>query len=197
MLAGSRGHPQTRALSATGPSGDRAIAVIGRPTSPRFDDPLPWEELAGCAAAYFTGRDPLTLAHARRARALVVTARRLEVLRTSGVRADVVVGSASDPSEAVSPADLPVAAGRHRLDRGRARRALPARGRQRGALGGGRSRRARRSTATAAATASRPGSRWGWRAGWRWRRRWRSAARCGAAALTGRGGLVPQLKERA
>jgi len=87
---------------------DRAIAVIGPAASARIEDALPWDELAGCDAAYFTGHDSATLQAARRARRLVVTSRRLALLVESGVRADVLVASAADPSEAVDPDALPV-----------------------------------------------------------------------------------------
>jgi ribokinase len=109
VLASVHGGRHTRGVSAVGPSGDRAILIIGGPTSARIDDPLPWDELARCDAAFFTGHDSATVAAARRARALVVTSRRLAQLVESGVRADVLVASASDPSEAVDPDDLPVA----------------------------------------------------------------------------------------
>ena len=92
VLAAVRAAPQTRALSAVGGSGDRAIAVVGEATSPRIEDPLPWDELAGCDAAYFTGHDSATLAAARRARMLVVTTRRLHPLIESGVRALLNLG---------------------------------------------------------------------------------------------------------
>lgn len=108
VLAAARPGPQTRAVSAVGASADRAIVVAGGPTSARIDEPLPWDELAACDAAYFTGHDPATLAAARGARALVVTSRRLSQLVESGVRADVLVASAHDPSEAVDPDTLPV-----------------------------------------------------------------------------------------
>jgi ribokinase len=108
VLAAVREGPQTRALSATGPTADRGIAVIGAQVSPRIEDPLPWDDLAGCDAAYFTGHDSATVAAARRARALVVTSRRLAVLVESGVRADVLIASAADPTEAVDPGGLPV-----------------------------------------------------------------------------------------
>jgi ribokinase len=106
-------HPgaQTRAVSAVDASADRAILVVGGPTSPRIEDALPWDDLAGCDAAYFTGHDSATLAAARRARALVVTSRRLRQLVESGVRADVLIASASDPTEAVDPDRLPVQPG--------------------------------------------------------------------------------------
>ncbi|MDX6554831.1 MAG: ribokinase [Miltoncostaeaceae bacterium] len=196
VLAGSRSRPQTRALSATGATGDRGIAVIGRPTAPRADDPLPWEELSACAGAYFTGRDPLTLAHARRARTLVVTARRLEVLLSSGVRADVVVGSASDPSEAIAPEDLAAAPGvivwTEGARGGRFRRADGSEGRWAAApppgppvdsYGCGDSFAAGLTVGLARGLPLEAALELG--------------ARCGATCLTGRGGLVPQLRESA
>ncbi len=109
VLAAVRTGPQTRAVSAVGDARDRAIVVIGEPTSPRIEDPLPWDDLAVCDAAYFTGHDSATLAAARRARVLVVTTRRLHELVESGVRADVLIASASDVTEAVDPSLLPVA----------------------------------------------------------------------------------------
>lgn len=108
VLAAVRQAAQTRAVSSVGETGDRAILVIGEPASPRIEDPLPWDDLAACDAAYFTGHDSATLAAARRAPVLVVTARRLTVLIESGVRADVLVSSASDASERVDPDMLPV-----------------------------------------------------------------------------------------
>ena len=108
VLAAVRAAPQTRALSAAGTVPDRAIAVIGAAASARIEDALPWDDLAGCDAAYFTGHDSATLAAARRARRLVVTSRRLTQLVESGERADVLVASDADPSEAVDPDLLPV-----------------------------------------------------------------------------------------
>ena len=108
VLAAVRDQPHTRAVSAAGVVPDRAIAVIGAAASARIEDALPWDELAGCRAAFFTGHDSATLQAARRAAALVVTTRRLAQLIESGVRADVLVASAADPTEAVDPDDLPV-----------------------------------------------------------------------------------------
>jgi ribokinase len=108
VLAARRDAPQTRAVSVTGASGERTILVTGGRLSPTVDDPLPWEELAGCEAAFFTGDDPRTLIAARAARHLVVTARRLRSLVESGVAADVVVASARDADERVEPGRLPV-----------------------------------------------------------------------------------------
>ncbi len=100
-------HPRTLVMLV--PNGERTIVVIGQPLHPRGDDPLPWKRLASCDAAYFTAQDPTALRAAREARILVVTARRREALVASGVRADVVVGSARDPREASALSDYPVA----------------------------------------------------------------------------------------
>ncbi len=109
VIAAPREQPQTRALTVVGPSGERTILVTGERLSPRIDEPLPWDDLARCDGAFFTGDDPRTLEAARSARHLVVTARRLASLVASGVQADVVVASATDPDEAFEPASLPVA----------------------------------------------------------------------------------------
>jgi ribokinase len=104
-----RAEPQTRAISVTGPIGDRAIALIGAPMSPEDADPLDWDDLAGMDAVYFTGRDPATLAACRTARILVATARRWPVLGQAGIECDVIVGSANDPDEHVPAGALPIA----------------------------------------------------------------------------------------
>jgi ribokinase len=111
VLAAVHDGPQTRGVSSVDASADRAILIVGGPTSPRIEDPLPWDDLAGCDAAFFTGHDSATVAAARRAGTLVVTSRRLGQLVESGVRADVLIASASDPSEEVDPDRLPVAPG--------------------------------------------------------------------------------------
>lgn len=109
VIAAPRGQAQTRALTVVDASGERTILVTGERLSPRIADPLPWDDLDRCDGAFFTGDDPRTLVAARSARHLVVTARRLASLVASGVQADVLVASASDPDEAFDPADLPVA----------------------------------------------------------------------------------------
>lgn len=108
LLAARRDEPQTRALTVVDATGERTILVTGARLSPRIDDPLPWDDLARCDAVFFTGDDPRTLIAARSARHLVVTARRLAALVASAVQADVVVASATDSDEAVNPASLPV-----------------------------------------------------------------------------------------
>jgi ribokinase len=103
--------PHTRGLAVVDPSGERTILIVGAPQHPRAVDPLPWALLDGADGVYFTGDDPETLRLARRARTLVVTARRRAALVASGVRADVVLGSARDPREASALADYPVPPG--------------------------------------------------------------------------------------
>lgn len=107
IYGAQREAPHTRDVVMITPDGERTIVVIGEPLHPRRADPLPWDELASCDAAYFTAQDPDLLVAARKARVLVVTARRLAALLRSGVRADLVVGSALDPREAVSLDDFP------------------------------------------------------------------------------------------
>lgn len=108
VLATFQERSQTRALTVIEPSGERTILVTGERLSPEIDDALPWAELARTDGVYFTGDDPATLAAARAAKHLVVTARRLDVLITSGVQVDVLVASADDPDEQFDPLDLPV-----------------------------------------------------------------------------------------
>jgi ribokinase len=194
VLAAVRDAPQTRALSAAGTVTDRAIAVIGAAESARIEDALPWDDLAGCDAAYFTGHDSATLAAARRARALVVTSRRLNQLVESGVRADVLVASAADPSEAVDPDALPVpprvivwtqgaAGGRWDADDGGSGRweAVPPPGPPVDSYGCGDSFVAGLTVGLGRGLALSEALALG--------------ARCGAACITGRGALGPQLVE--
>ena len=115
-----RAEPHTRDVVLVTPDGERTIIVVGEPQHPRFDDPLPWELLKGCDAAYFTAQDPAAMVAARAARLLVVTARRRPALIASGVRADVVVGSAADPREQGGLADYPVPPGALVLTEGKA-----------------------------------------------------------------------------
>jgi ribokinase len=103
--------PHTRCLALIDGDGERTILVVGQPLQPRADDPLPWELLARCDAAYSTVNDPAALRAARAARVLVATARRRHVLAAAGVRADAVVGSASDGREVSTLSDYPVPPG--------------------------------------------------------------------------------------
>jgi ribokinase len=82
---------------------ERTITILGERLVPHGDDDLPWEELADCDGIYFTGGDAAALRHARAARWLVATPRALDAIKAAGVRLDVLVGSATDPGEAVPP----------------------------------------------------------------------------------------------
>jgi ribokinase len=106
--AAIRNAPHTRDLVLVTPGGRRAIFVVGEPLHPEHDDRLSWDILSSCDAAYFTGQDPETLRMARQAKLLAVTARRSRSLGESGVQADVVIGSATDPREASRLADYGV-----------------------------------------------------------------------------------------
>lgn len=105
LHAARRREPHTRNVVMLTPDGERTILVLGEPQHPRADDPLPWDLLAQCDAAYFTAQDPAALRAARLARQLVVTARRREALARAGVRADVALGSAADGREVSRLAD--------------------------------------------------------------------------------------------
>ncbi|MGI8675154.1 MAG: PfkB family carbohydrate kinase [Thermoleophilaceae bacterium] len=99
VLAGIRDGPQRRAFTFLDAVGERTITVMGDRMVPSGGDSLPWNELDGCAAAFFTGGDAGALAHARRAQALVATPRAGDVLLEAGTRLDALVGSGSDPGE--------------------------------------------------------------------------------------------------
>jgi ribokinase len=101
-----RPEPQRRAFTFVDAAGERTITVIGERLEPRADDPLPWDELDGADAVYFTAGDVGALKHARRARVLVATARILPVLQRGGVELDALVHSGSDPSERYEPGNL-------------------------------------------------------------------------------------------
>jgi ribokinase len=98
---------QRRAFVYVDESGERTITTIGPRLGPRgHDDSLPWLELAKCEAVYFTAGDVDALAHARRGRVLVATARELGTLRRAGVELDALVGSGKDEAEIYHPGDL-------------------------------------------------------------------------------------------
>src|SRR3954453_17329872 len=107
LRAARRAAPQTAALTILSPDHERTIMVIGANLHPEATDDLGWHALAAFDAVYFTGGDPATVEAARTAPLLVVTARRLAVLAASGVRTDVLIGSANDPGERVDGVPLP------------------------------------------------------------------------------------------
>lgn len=99
--------PQRRAFVYVDETGERTITTIGPRIGPRgHDDSLPWLELAGCDAVYFTAGDVDALEHARRARVLVATAREVATLRRGGVEVDALVASGKDENESYRQGDL-------------------------------------------------------------------------------------------
>lgn len=102
-----RPQPQNRVTTVSDPDGERTILVHGPNAHPALDDPLGWDELAAFDGVFYTGDDPGTVVAARRAPVLVVTARRLASVVASGVKVDVLAGSANDRNERYEVADLP------------------------------------------------------------------------------------------
>jgi ribokinase len=94
-----RPEPQRRGFVHVDATGERTITVIGERMAPAADDPLPWDELSGADAVYFTAGDEGALRHARQARTLVATVRVLETLRRARVQIDVLVASGRDKGE--------------------------------------------------------------------------------------------------
>ena len=99
--------PQRRGITFVDADGERTITTIGPRLGPRgHDDSLPWHELARCEAVYYCAGDVDALLHARRARALVATARELGTIRRAAVELDAIVGSAKDEAELYRPGDV-------------------------------------------------------------------------------------------
>jgi ribokinase len=103
LHAAVRDVPQRRAFTHLDREGERTITVLGERHVPHGADPLPWAELAGFDAVYFAAGDAAALRAARAARCLVATPRALDAVAGHGVEVDVVVASASDPGERVEP----------------------------------------------------------------------------------------------
>lgn len=101
-----RDAPQRRALTYLDAQGERTITVLGEKLHPHADDPLPWDELEGTDAVYFTSGDVGALRQARRARILVATARELSTLQKADVPLDALAHSARDHGERYEPGEL-------------------------------------------------------------------------------------------
>jgi ribokinase len=100
------GTPTRSAITMVDDAGERTIVTLGERLEPRAADPLPWDRLADADAVYLTASDEEGVRLSRRAGILVVTSRVLGLLARSGIRADVVVGSARDPAENYDPTVL-------------------------------------------------------------------------------------------
>jgi ribokinase len=88
-----------RALTLVEPSGERTITTLGPRLAPERSDPLPWDELAGADAVFYTAGDAGALHAARQGRTLVATSRQVGPLVEAGLRLEALVGSGSDPAE--------------------------------------------------------------------------------------------------
>ncbi|MFN0154751.1 MAG: PfkB family carbohydrate kinase [Gaiella sp.] len=87
--------------------GERTITTVGRKLSPRgHDDSFPWHELAELDGVLFIAGDVDAVQHARRSRVLVATTRELETLRRAAVELDAVIGSGEDEAERYQPGQL-------------------------------------------------------------------------------------------
>jgi ribokinase len=102
-----RPEPQRRAFVHLDAAAERTITVIGERMGAHGDDPLPWDELAQADAVYFTAGDAEALRAARAARQLVATTRANETLVPAHVQLDVLVRSARDPGEGYVDLDPP------------------------------------------------------------------------------------------
>ena len=101
-----RPEPQRRAFVFLDGDGERTITVIGDRLVPRGTDALPWPRLAEADAVYFTGGDAGALRRARAARHVVATVRAGPALARSGVELDALVMSAGDPGERFLDGDI-------------------------------------------------------------------------------------------
>ena len=101
-----RAEPQRRAFVHVDSAGERTITVIGERLGPRASDPLPWHELAQMDAVYFTAGDAGAARAARAAGTLVATARAIDALAEAEVRLDALVSSSRDAGERYEPGDL-------------------------------------------------------------------------------------------
>ncbi|MDH4176932.1 MAG: PfkB family carbohydrate kinase [Thermoleophilia bacterium] len=99
--------PTRWALTHLDDNGERTITTVGPKLRPRGnDDSLPWHELAHMDAVVFVAGDVDALLRARRARVVTATARELDVLRRGAVVLDALVGSGEDVHEHFRPGDL-------------------------------------------------------------------------------------------
>jgi ribokinase len=104
--AASRAEPQRRAVTFVEASGERTITTAGPRIAAVGSDSLPWATVEQIDALYVCAADAAAVRLARRARVVVATSRILPVLREAAVVIDALVGSANDPSERYERGDL-------------------------------------------------------------------------------------------
>jgi ribokinase len=103
MHTASRDAPTREAVCLVDRDGERTITTLGPRLEPRGSDRLPWNRLGSVDAVYVTAGDEEAIRHARAAGVLVASTRHLGTLARSGVRADAVVGSDRDAAERYDP----------------------------------------------------------------------------------------------
>jgi ribokinase len=97
--AASESGQTRRAVTLVDDAGERTITTFGARLEPHgSDEQLPWAELAGIDAVYFTAGDPDALRAARAARVLVASPRAHDALG-HGVELDALVLSGNDSIE--------------------------------------------------------------------------------------------------
>jgi len=99
--------PQRWAFTHVDEVGERTITTVGPKQRPSgSDDRLPWHELEEMDAVLFVAGDLDALRRARRARVLTATAREIDVLRRGTVQLDALIGSGEDEAEVYHPGGL-------------------------------------------------------------------------------------------
>jgi ribokinase len=99
--------PQRWAFTHVDDAGERTITTVGRKHRPRGnDDALPWHELRQADAVFFVAGDEDALRRARAARVLTATSRELAVLKRGAVELDALIGSGKDEAERYHHGDL-------------------------------------------------------------------------------------------
>jgi len=107
VRAARHDEPQRRAFTHVDGAGERTITVLGDKLRPAgTEEELLWHELASFDGVYFVSGDVEALRRARRARTLVATARELWTLQLGGVELDALVASAEDDGERFQAGDL-------------------------------------------------------------------------------------------
>jgi ribokinase len=107
--AARRSAPTRRAVCLVDDTGERTITTLGPRLEAEGADALPWELLDESDAVYFTAGDEGAVRRARGGRVLVASTRHLESFVAAGMRPDAVVGSARDRWERYDPEALAIA----------------------------------------------------------------------------------------
>jgi ribokinase len=99
--------PQRWALTHIDDVGERTITTVGPKLRARgHDESLPWHELEEMDAVLFIAGDVDALVAARRAPTLTATAREAENLRRGAVQIDALIGSGEDEAERYHVGDI-------------------------------------------------------------------------------------------